>query len=362
MQVQSEGVPFIVEELARTHREAGTLQLVDGKWKLGRNAARLVPSAVRTLIQRRAARLPAPTREALSDAAVLGRSFSLRDLRAVRSRLGGADAGPAARARISPTRSARRSRRASCSSIPEGSAADYTFTHVQVRDFADGQLSQSRRRQVHAALIELLLEGGDPSPASLPMLAQHALAAGDTERAARFSIEAAGAALHANAPEEALRLVEQALPVVSTPEDRRVLLTCRDDAYAVLRKTSERLQGLAELGALAEALRDPTLEFDVQLRRAAALRISHDEDAAAELARRVADPRRGPGRCGDRAAREPGAWPGDPAHADRRGRTPRCRSRSTSTRPRRPTCARPSWPSSSATTGASRAPPASSAR
>src|SRR6185437_148074 len=36
MQTQSEGVPFIVEELARTHREAGTLQQVDGEWRLGR--------------------------------------------------------------------------------------------------------------------------------------------------------------------------------------------------------------------------------------------------------------------------------------------------------------------------------------
>jgi DNA-binding CsgD family transcriptional regulator len=281
MQVQSEGVPFIVEELARTHREAGTLQLVDGQWKLGRNAARLVPSAVRTLIQRRAARLPQPTREALSDAAVLGRSFSLRDLRAVRARYGteGEDLAeallPAVEAGL-------------LLQHPEGDAADYTFTHVQVRDFADSQLSQARRRQVHGALVELLLEGGDPSAAGLPMLAQHALAAGDTERAAQFSIQAAGAALKSNAPEEALRLVEQALPVVSASADRRTLLTCRDDAYAVLRKTSERLQGLAELGALAEALRDPVLEFDVQLRRAAALRMSHDEDAAAELARRVA--------------------------------------------------------------------------
>src|SRR5438093_414391 len=41
MHVQSEGVPFIVEELARTHREAGTLQHVDGEWRLGRNAAPL---------------------------------------------------------------------------------------------------------------------------------------------------------------------------------------------------------------------------------------------------------------------------------------------------------------------------------
>src|SRR5262245_31847362 len=92
MHVQSEGVPFIVEELARTHREAGTLQQVDGVWRLGRNAAKLLPSAVRTLIDRRAARLPARTRAVLADAAILGRSFSLRDLRAIRSRLGDVDA------------------------------------------------------------------------------------------------------------------------------------------------------------------------------------------------------------------------------------------------------------------------------
>ena len=309
MHVQSEGVPFIVEELARAHREAGTLQQIDGEWRLGRNAARLVPSAVRTLIDRRAARLPARTRAALGDAAILGRSFSLRDLRAIRLQVGegeiargdtarphpagagpapsgpttdpgdGADPladdlGPAVRAGLLLPQ-------------PQGQAADYTFTHEQVRQFAANQLSAARRRQVHAAVVDLLLDGGDPAPAGLPMLAQHALAAGDTVRAARFSIDAAAAALASNAPEEALRLVEQALPVVSAPADRRVLLAIRDDAYAALRRTGERLDGLTELAALAEAMRDPMIELDVQLRRASALRMSHDEDAAAELARRV---------------------------------------------------------------------------
>ncbi len=169
----------------------------------------------------------------------------------------------------------------------QGEPADYTFTHEQVRQFASGQLSAARRRQVHAAVVDLLLDGGDPAPAGLPMLAQHALAAGDTVRAARFSIDAAAAALDSNAPEEALRLVEQALPVVSSPADRRVLLATRDDAFAVLRRTGERLDGLTELAALAEAMRDPAIELDVQLRRASALRMSHDEDAAAELAGRV---------------------------------------------------------------------------
>jgi len=297
---QSEGVPFIVEELARTHREAGTLQQFDGDWRLNRNAAQLVPSAVRTLIDRRAARLPAPTRTALGDAAILGRSFSLRDLRAVRARIGEgegdlvptadavallatapADAdpladhlGPAVQAGLLLTQA-------------PGEPSDYTFTHEQVREFAAHALSAARRRQVHAAIVDLLTEGGPPDPAALPMLARHALAAGDTERAARFSIEAAGAALDSNAPEEALRLVEQALPVVSAPGDRRVLLATRDDAFAALRQTGERLEGLTELASLAEAMRDPAIELDVQLRRASALRMGHDEEAAVELARRV---------------------------------------------------------------------------
>jgi DNA-binding CsgD family transcriptional regulator len=301
MHTQSEGVPFIVEELARTHREAGTLQLLDGQWRLGRNAARLVPSAVRTLISRRAARLPADTRAAMADAAVLGRSFSLKDLRAVQAKVGVAPTGGA------PAGSAGGNGRAAGDGAseplaealapavqaglllphPAGDAADYTFTHEQVREFALNQLSTARARQVHAAVVDLLLEGGDPAPEGLPMLAQHALAAGDTERAARFSIQAATSALESSAPEEALRLVEQALPVVSSPQDRRLLLATRDDAYAALRRPSERLEGLTELASLAEALRDPAMELDVQLRRAAALRNGHDEDAAAELARRV---------------------------------------------------------------------------
>ncbi|HEX2194568.1 MAG TPA: AAA family ATPase, partial [Candidatus Limnocylindria bacterium] len=172
---QSEGVPFIVEELVRTYRDAGLLQQLDGVWRLTRNAARLVPSAVRTLVQRRSARLPAETRAVLSDAAVVGRSFSLRDLQEVRGRIGtegsnGAELGdllaPAVEAGL-------------ILQHPPGVAADYTFTHEQVRDFSAAELTQSRRRQLHRALVDLMLEAGDPPPSALPLVAHHALAAGD---------------------------------------------------------------------------------------------------------------------------------------------------------------------------------------
>ena len=115
-------------------------------------------------------------------------------------------------------------------------------------------------------------------------------------RAARFSIDAATAALASNAPEEALRLVEQALPVVSAPADRRVLLATRDDAFAVLRRTGERLDGLTELAALAEAMRDP----DDRARRAAPARVGAADE-----------PRRG---------RRRGAGPSRPRPRGRAGR------------------------------------------
>jgi DNA-binding NarL/FixJ family response regulator len=283
MHSQSEGVPFIIEELVRTYRDAGMIQQIDGVWTLGRNAAKLVPAAVRTLIGRRAARLPPGTRSVLSDAAVLGRSFSLRDLGEVRSRLDQEVSAPGSLAdALDPA-----TRAGLLLQHQEGAPADYTFTHEQVREFAMAELTQARRRAVHRTIVDLLLDSGEPPPAALALIAHHALAAGDTERAARLSIDAALAALQANAPEEALRLVEQALPNVTTSQDRRKLLVARDDAYAILRNPVDRLQGLAELAALAEALHDPGLEFDVQLRRAAALRLGRDEEGAADLARHV---------------------------------------------------------------------------
>ncbi len=67
------------------------------------------------------------------------------------------------------------------------------------------------------------------------------------------------------------------------------LLDARDQALDMLRRPTDRMQGLAELAALAEALGDARLEIDVRLRRAAAMRTAEEYDRAAELAREVRD-------------------------------------------------------------------------
>src|SRR4051812_24020097 len=124
---QAEGVPFIVEELSRTYRDSGLLQLVDGSWRLAAKAGTLMPSAVRTLIQRRAARLPAETRDVLADAAILGRSFRIGDLCALRSKLGATcDAAQMTEA-IAPAAAA-----GLVADVPSGSAGDRRFTHEHV--------------------------------------------------------------------------------------------------------------------------------------------------------------------------------------------------------------------------------------
>jgi hypothetical protein len=282
MHAQAEGVPFIVEEMAFAYREGGLVQEIDGVWTLAGNADRLVPSAVKTLISRRAMKLPDDTKSLLAVAAILGRRFSLKDLREVQLGVDGAAPDPEELAEIlMPAVTA-----GLLVEHEEDSAADYSFQHEQVREFAAATLTSAGRRSIHKAIVALLMSG-EPSAGSLPLIARHAKAAGDGAVCVKFSVEASRNALAANAPEEVLRVVELALPSASTPEQRVGLLDARDRALDMLRRPGDRMQGLAELAALAEALGDTRLGIDVRLRRAAAMRTAEEFDRAAELAREV---------------------------------------------------------------------------
>jgi DNA-binding NarL/FixJ family response regulator len=282
MHAQAEGVPFIVEELAHAYREAAMVQEIDGTWTLAKNAERLVPSSVRTLISRRASRLPEDARTALAEAAILGRRFSLKDLQALKVHLGEGEVP----AEILDETLAPAVAAGFLSPHAEDSPADYSFEHEQVRDFATAALTPTRRRTVHAAVVDLLLVG-EPAPQTLPQLAYHAKAAGNAAVCVRFAVQASQKALGASAPEEVLRVVDLALPAASASKDRMALLQARDQALDMLRRASDRLEGLAEVAALAEAMGDTGLEMEVQLRRAAAFRQAEEWDQAADLASRV---------------------------------------------------------------------------
>jgi DNA-binding NarL/FixJ family response regulator len=286
MHMQAEGVPFVLAEQVHAYRASGLVHQVDGKWSLAPNAERLLPSGVRTLIERRSVHLPEETKVALAEAGLLGRRFSLRDLADLRVRLGdGAASIDELAPSLEPAVAA-----GMLIEQPSDSPADYSFTHDQIRQYVVAALPASRRRIVHGAIVDMLSgDAGEPSRESLQLLAEHALAAGRNELCVRFAIGAARAALQSKAPDEALRMFHMVRAVASDPRDRVALLCLQDDALAMLRRPEQRMDGLSELGALAEALADSHLESDVRLRRAAALRLAHDEDGAAEIARRVVE-------------------------------------------------------------------------
>jgi class 3 adenylate cyclase/tetratricopeptide (TPR) repeat protein/DNA-binding CsgD family transcriptional regulator len=280
LHARGEGVPFFIVEFAQTFREAGMFQLVQNKMEVSAAARATVAPSVQILIERRLAQLPAATRVALTDAAVIGRRFRLSDLARVRgSSDPDRDADAVVADELAPALEANL-----LAPLPDEAAYDYGFTHDEVRAVLQAQGNKQRHRAVHASLVDLMTSEDYPEEC-LATVAFHALEAGDEERGVRFSIEGARKALQAFAPEEALRSVDAARRASASPEDRARLLCLRDDALDALGLPDERLATLSEMAAFARALNDEVLELEATLRRASATRQTGDGPHAAEIAR-----------------------------------------------------------------------------
>ena len=284
LHARGEGVPFFIVEFAQTFREAGLFQLVGGRMEVSAAARATVAPSVQILIERRLGQIPAGSREALTDAAVIGRRFRLADLAAVR-----ASASPDAQEpvhvvadRLAPAIEANL-----LIALPEGASYDYAFTHDEVRAVLMAQGSKQRHRAIHGALVGLM-SSESYEQACMATIAFHALEAGDEEIGVRYSIEGARNALATFAPEEALRSVDAARRTSASPEDRADLLCLRDDALDALGRPEERLATLSEMAAFARALGDEGLELEAQLRRASATRQTGDVQQAAVLAQAAA--------------------------------------------------------------------------
>src|SRR5919109_553573 len=254
-------------------------QLVNNKMEVSAAARATVAPSVQILIERRLGQLPTATREALTDASVIGRRFRLDDLARVR---GASEEGRNAEAvvadELAPALEANL-----LAPMPEGAAYDYGFTHDEVRAVLQTQGNKQRHRSIHAGLVDLMTSEDYPD-ACLATVAFHALEAGDQERGVRYSIEGARKSLQTFAPEEALRSIDAARRASASPEDRAELLRLRDDALDALGRPDERLATLSEMAAFARALNDDGLELEATLRRASATRQSGDNVQSGEIA------------------------------------------------------------------------------
>ena len=281
LHARSEGVPFFIEELARAYREAEALQLIDGTWTMTKLSGPAVPSSIQTLVERRLAQLTDDCRLHLSDAGILGRRFRLADMSQVMARVDGKN--------LADWEVAEHLKNAlDVGLLTEerpGSGYDFSFSHDQIRASLLASIPRQRKRAVHGALAQLLVEEGGTE--NLSMLAYHAIEAGDQDLAADSGVRAAEAALAMSAPEEAIRLLDSTLTSASDPARRIEMLRIKDDALAVLDRDVERMANLAEMTALAAGVTSPTLDAEVKLRKASAARAGEDFDLAAGLARSV---------------------------------------------------------------------------
>ncbi len=194
------GNPLFIEELARHLADEYRDRPAD---ELLAAAAMDVPQGVRSVIDRRVARLPEAARQGIGLAAVVGQDFALGDVAAAadvdEDRFAdGLDAAVAARI------------------VEESSpAGHYRFAHALVRETVLMGLGATRRALLHRRLAEVL----ESLPASLrerrlPELADHLLEARpmvDAGKAAQFALRAARQVTQRLAYEDAAGLIERGL-------------------------------------------------------------------------------------------------------------------------------------------------------
>jgi class 3 adenylate cyclase len=224
------GNPLFIEQLAATLSESTDAP------------SRTLPSTIRGLLAARLDALPPAERAVLLDAAVGGKTFWRGALDCMGS--GGAELGEL----LWSLERRDLIRREAISAI-EGQA-QYTFTHVLIRDVAYDLLPRARRRERHEQYARFLesttAEIGEAGAA----LARHWRDAGDPERALEYAITAAEQAERGWAKALAVDLYKQALELARPDDDER-----RRDIRRRLAVAEQMLYHLEDARALGRASR-----------------------------------------------------------------------------------------------------------
>jgi len=192
---KTDGVPLFVEEMTKAVIESGVLREGGDAYHLdGPLSALAIPTTLHDSLMARLDRLQ-PVKEVAQIASVIGRSFDHRTIAALAAHPEG-EITEAVRQLVEAELVFRRG------TPPD---ATYLFKHALVRDAAYESLLKARRRALHARLLEVLENRGDAAP---EVKAQHAEAAGLTERALDYWEQAGTQALARPAYKEAIANLE----------------------------------------------------------------------------------------------------------------------------------------------------------
>jgi len=223
---RAEGVPLYAVETVRMLLAQGSLVADGERYRLTNPLADLaVPDSLQALIAARLDALPAPARALLQDGSVLGQSFGLSAIEAVSGK-----SQDEMRPILDGLVQSELLKVESDALSPE--RGQYQFLQGVVREVAYRTLARRDRRARHLAAARYFESLGDEELASA--LASHYLDAyrsspeGDEAQAvaaqARVALRAAAdRALRLNAPEQAVRLLEQALIVTPGEAEQAAL-------------------------------------------------------------------------------------------------------------------------------------------
>jgi class 3 adenylate cyclase len=206
---RTEGNPYFIEEVVRSLIEQGIVyQTDDGlRWK---SATKLddiaIPDTLQALLVSRIDRLDAETRATLQLAAVIGRTFDARILRAVSGSTSSLDLQLAALQRVELVRE-----------VARKPGLEYMFRHELARDATYNTILLRRRRELHRHVgdaMEALF--ADRLEEQAHRLAQHFALAGESEKAYRYYVMAGNAAVAISADAEAAGHFTRALQAAET--------------------------------------------------------------------------------------------------------------------------------------------------
>ena len=194
---RSQGVPFLIEELARALREAGSVTPGPQGVHLPGGADIPLPDSVRDVVRMRAEVLSSDAMACLEAAAVIGREVDLGLLAEI-----GEDAGV--------DQAVERGFLASCG------PGLVRFAHDLTREAIYSDTPWRRRRELHAS-IATALPARSPTPPEV--VAEHWLAAGMPGSARPLLLEAATTAVRVHAHRDAAGMLAAALDVWPSGED-----------------------------------------------------------------------------------------------------------------------------------------------